>query len=222
MKHPDGMGTGVFLIGLTGQTGAGKTTVSKLFSENGLAVINADETAKAVVAAGTPCLRALSQVFGQAILLPDGQMNRKAVAAMIFSDPVRREQYQAIIYPYITQAIRESVRQFAAAGHRAVILDAPTLFESGIYRFCHMILSVIADREIRKNRILSRDPITEEQAEQRIRAQYSEAFFRSHADAVLENNGDPAALRQHAGELILRIQQETDLYHNHLNLPNHF
>ena len=92
-----------FLIGLTGQTGAGKTTVSAMLREEGFAVINADDAARAVVEPGTPCLRAVRRVFGDGILLPDGRMNRKAVAAMIFGDPAARQRYEAIIYPYITK-----------------------------------------------------------------------------------------------------------------------
>ncbi len=198
---------GAMLVGLTGQTGAGKTTVSRFFAENGLPVIDADRCAKAVVQAGTPCLRALHRVFGDRILLPGGSMDRKAVAAMIFGDPAARARYQAIIYPYITETIRTEAGQLAANGHPVIILDAPTLFESGIDRFCDRIVSVIADRALRKSRIMTRDGLTAEQADQRINAQHPDAFFRAHSDAVMENNGSTGSLMQQAAQVLRLLKQ---------------
>ena len=212
MKKPDRFVSGVFLIGLTGQTGAGKTTVSKRLAARGFVSVNADEIARAVVSPGTDCLRALTQVFGAQILLPDGQMNRRAVAAMIFSDQVQRERYQAIIYPYITQAVRRAAAQYAAEETSVVILDAPTLFESGLDRFCNMIVSVVADETVRMARIISRDSLTEAQAEQRMHAQHTEAFFRAHSDAVITNNGDEILLNELTDAAAVQIRQAADLY----------
>ena len=197
--------TASFLVGLTGQTGAGKTTVSALLEAEGFAVINADTVARQVVEKGTSCLRAMQRVFGGSILLPDGQMDRKAVAALIFNDAAARERYQAIIYPYITRKIRQQAEQLSAAGHRMILLDAPTLFESGIDRDCRAVISVIAPRDVRRARIIERDSLTAEQAEQRMNAQHSEEFFRAHSDAVIENNASAemlaAAVRQTAEQL---------------------
>ena len=201
---------GIYTVGLTGQTGAGKTTVSRLFAENGFAVINADETARAVVAAGSPCLAALHQVFGNAILQPDGSMNRRAAAALIFGNPEARARYQAIIYPYITQSIRQQTEHLAHTGHPLVLLDAPTLFESGIHRFCGSIVSVIAERQLRKARILARDALSDEQAEQRINAQHDDAFFRANSDAVIENNGSEEQLRDAALAVIRELKQTAE------------
>lgn len=202
----------LFTVGLTGQTGAGKTTVSRLFTGAGIAVIDADIVARQVVAVGTPCLTALTRVFGAQILLPDGQMNRRTVAAMIFGDAERRARYEAIIYPYITRAIRDEMQRLADAGQHIVILDAPTLFESGIDRFCNIVISVIAPRETRKARILQRDSLTDAQAEQRMNAQHSEDFFRAHSAAVIENNGNKAALSQQVQETVRCLQAQAEQY----------
>ena len=202
----------MYLVGLTGQTGAGKTTVSRLFEAEGIAVINADTVARQVVERGTSCLQAMQRVFGDGILLPDGQMNRSAVAAMIFGDAPARERYQAIIYPYITRTIRQQAEQLAAKGSRIILLDAPTLFESGIDRFCSAVISVIAPKEIRKARILSRDALSEAQAEQRMNAQHSEDFFREHSDAVIENNGSEAALEAAVRQIVRMLRQQAEPY----------
>ena len=207
-----------FLIGLTGQTGAGKTTVSALFAENGIAVINADSVARAVVQPGHPCLRALVNVCGTGILQPDGQLDRKTTAARIFSDAQAKQRYLAVIYPYITAAVREQISALTAAGHHTVLLDAPTLFESGLDRCCDMIVSVTADRAVRKARILSRDTLTDEQAEQRMNAQHTEAFFRDHSDAVIENNGDPDALRETVLSLLDTLRCQAEPEHPHTDI----
>lgn len=201
-----------FLIGLTGQTGAGKTTVSAMLREEGFAVINADDAARAVVEPGTPCLRAVRRVFGDGILLPDGRMNRKAVAAMIFGDPAARQRYEAIIYPYITKQIRQTAEQLAAAGNRIILLDAPTLFESGIDRGCQAIVSVVAEPERRMQRILLRDSLTEEQAAQRMNAQHTEAFFRSRSDAVIGNNGGNDTLLRQVRETAIFLRKQAEQY----------
>ena len=202
----------LYIAGLTGQTGAGKTTVSALFAAEGIAVINADTVAREVVGKGTSCLEALRRVFGDGILLPDGQMNRKAVAALIFGNPAARQRYEAMIYPYITRTIRQQAEQLAEAGSRILLLDAPTLFESGMDRFCRAVISVIAPREIRKSRILQRDALTDVQAEQRMNAQHSEEFFRAHSDAVIENNGSEAALTEAVREIARMLRQQAEQY----------
>lgn len=206
----------IYLIGLTGQTGAGKTTVSGLLAAQGFAVINADQVARDVVLPGTPCLRAIVRVFGKKLLQSDGCLNRRAAAGLIFQNPAAREHYQAMIYPYITQAIRQAVDSYAAAGYKAVILDAPTLFEGGIDRFCNVIVSVTADHEIRKARILSRDTLTAEQAEQRMRAQLPEDYFRSHSQIVIANNGDAQMLEKAVRDAARQLQSDIDtFYHQH-------
>ncbi|MBR6717609.1 MAG: aminopeptidase [Oscillospiraceae bacterium] len=210
MLHPH-----CFLVGLTGQTGAGKTTVSTFFAEHGVPSINADTVARDVVRAGSPCLHALAAVCGNGILLPDGQLDRKAAAALIFGNADAKARYEAVIYPYITAAVREQVAALAAAGNRIILLDAPTLFESGLHHFCNAVVSVIADRDIRKARILSRDALTDEQAEQRMNAQHPEAFFRAHSDAVIENNGDPDALRQTAAAVLEHLRCQAMPAQNH-------
>lgn len=183
-----------FLVGLTGQTGAGKSTVSRLLEAEGIAVIDADKIARAVTEKGTPCLAALTKVFGERILQADGSLDRKRTAALIFSDMDANARYSAIIFPYIIRQIRLETKRYESAGASIIVLDAPTLFESGLDRQCSAIVSVVAEEKSRLARILCRDGITREEALRRMRAQHSEAFFRTHSDAVIENNADQAAL----------------------------
>lgn len=193
------------ILGLTGQTGAGKTTVSRLFAENGFAVINADLIAREVVEKGTPCLAALTERFGEEILLPDGTMNRKAVAAMIFGDAAKRDAYLQLIFPYIRALIDERIDLLFDEGKTRILLDAPTLFESGCDRQCDAIVSVIAPQSVRLTRICERDGLTEQQALARMAAQLSEDYFIRHSHAVIRNAGSFEELKTQTAETIQRL-----------------
>lgn len=199
---------GILFFGLTGQTGAGKTTVSRLLAEE-FPVIDADIVAREVVGKGAPCLRALGELFGGDILTESGELNRSAAAALIFGNPAAKARYEAAIYPYITENVRRKVQALAEQGHTAVILDAPTLFESGIAQFCDKIIAVTAPEETRMRRIMARDNLSPERAAQRMHAQHTEEFFRTHADAIISNNGTPEQLTSAVGEALAILRAVT-------------
>lgn len=180
---------GVMVIGLTGQTGAGKSTVSKIFSANGFSVINADTVARKVVEKGSDCLAEIIDFFGRSIITENGNLDRKALAAVVFSDKVKLETLNSIIYPYITGEILRLIREYSDNGKKLILLDAPTLFESRADDFCEIIISVLADADIREKRIINRDNLTSEQARQRMNSQLSEEFFTSRSDYIIHNNG---------------------------------
>lgn len=181
--------SGVMVVGLTGQTGAGKSTVSKIFSSNGFAVIDADQVARRVVEKGTKCLDEIADFYGRTVINDDGTLNRKALAAIVFSDKAKLETLNTITYPYITGEILKQIRAHSMKGEKLILLDAPTLFESRADDFCEIIISVLADEEIRERRIISRDGLTPEQARKRMDSQLDEDFFRTHSDYIIHNNG---------------------------------
>ena len=119
------------ILGLTGQSGAGKTTVSRyLAGLPGFFVIDADQVAREVAGVGMPCLEKLREAFGEEILLPSGELDRRKLAGIVFSDPSRLATLNAVTLPFITRRIDEQIESLR--GHyRCVVLDAPTLFESG-------------------------------------------------------------------------------------------
>ena len=194
------------IVGLTGQTGAGKSTVAKVFEENGFRPIDADRIAREVVEPGTPCLAELADYFGEGILLPDGALHRKALAAIVFTDKKKLEVLNSIIHPYITEEIFRRINQFAQEGHILILLDAPTLFESKASDFCDLIISVLADPEIRRDRIIVRDHLTEEAALQRMQAQLPEEFFVKHSDYIIRNNADLTKLTALAEEVADKVK----------------
>ena len=179
---------GVMVVGLTGQTGAGKSTVSKTFAENGFAVIDADKIARLVVEKGSKCLSEIADVFGNNIITEQGELDRKALAAIVFSDKQKLEMLNTVTYPYITAEILKQIDRHYEKGELLILLDAPTLFESRADDFCELIISVIAQNDIRQERIMKRDGLSAEQALKRMNAQLSEQFFIENSDFIIKNN----------------------------------
>jgi dephospho-CoA kinase len=178
----------IHVIGLTGQSGAGKTTAGAVFKSCGFAVIDADECSRKAVLPGTDCLKEISEYFGEKIVNTDGSLNRSALASIVFSEKSELKKLNAIIHPYITAIICEKINEFKTLGKEFIILDAPTLFESNTDDLCDLIISVTAKEELRKNRISARDSLSEANISMRFRSQHSESFFKKHSDFIIINN----------------------------------
>jgi len=194
------------VIGLTGQSGAGKTTVSQIFSENGFAVINADKVARKVMEKGSSCLEKTCAVFGD-VKDSDGNLDRKLLASIVFTDMDKKKEYEGIIFPYITEEIEREISDAEKNGDEYILLDAPTLFESGTDSLCSVIVSVICDREVRLARIISRDGITHQQAENRLNSQHSDDFYILRSDYVIANDGTDDELSEKTRSVIKMIKE---------------
>lgn len=201
---------GVMVIGLTGQSGAGKTSVCEAFRKNGFAVINADLISRQVVEKGSPCLKELAEFFSDNILTAEGELDRRVLADIVFSNHEKLEVLNSIIYPYITAEILNQIRGYADAGQRWILLDAPTLFESRADDFCEIVISVIAREELRRERIMARDGLTVEQANNRMSSQHDEHFFENNSDFIIKNNKDIENLNAVAEEVIDKIKEYYD------------
>lgn len=188
-------------LGLTGPTGAGKTTVARLLEQNGIPLVDADAIARTVTEKGSPVLSALADTFGKDILFPDGSLDRRALAAVAFSSKENTEKLNAVTHPAILARIR---RALADATGDAVVLDAPLLFETGLDALCDHTVAIVADEAVRLARITTRDGISEEAAKKRMAVQPDTAFYAARADILLYNNGDrsPAML---ASDLLAQI-----------------
>lgn len=175
------------IIGITGQTGAGKSTVCKALIQRGYYHIDADRIAKSLYQKGAPILKELQAAFDSQILTICGELDKKALAAAAFANPTATETLNAIVHPAVTEKIRTILREQRNLGAKAVIIDAIALFESGENALCDRTVGVVAPEEIRLQRIMARDNLTEEEALLRIRAQKDETFYTEHCDAVLRN-----------------------------------
>lgn len=181
------------LIGLTGPSGAGKGEVARILASFGLAILDADEIYHSLILPGMPCTRAIAEAFGAEVLNPDGSLNRPALGKIVFSDVEKLGTLNSIAHRYVLAEMKRRLSLLPSTVPAAVF-DAPQLFESGADKDCDSIVSVLADPAIRVRRVMERDHISEEAARSRISAQKSDAFFREHSDAVLENNGELSEL----------------------------
>ena len=178
-------------------SGAGKSTVSAVFRERGFSVIDCDVIARS--AAEKPeFLAEIGRRFSRDMLKPDGTLNRPEVARLIYNDKASRDKYQRIIFPYIIYDILEKIR----GSESAVLLDAPTLFESGLDMICDRIVSVCAVESVCAERISDRDNIPLESAMERISAQHNAEFFCERSDHFIVNDGSREALLDKTGSII--------------------
>lgn len=178
----------IVFVGLTGQSGAGKTTIGKLFVEHNFGVINCDLVSRKVTCDGSNCLNDLVAEFSDKILSADHKLDRKALGEIVFTDNEKLLRLNEIIFPYITDKIISVAEYLIETGFKIIVFDAPTLFESSIDKICDIIVSVIADEDIRIERIINRDNISKELAVARIASQYDDDFFISQSDIIIKNN----------------------------------
>lgn len=188
------------VIGLTGPTGSGKTLFSSLAEEQGFYIINADETAHRTLTE-PEAAAALASAFGEDILV-GGIPDRKRLAAVAFADRESTERLNSVFLPFVVNRIREQISQSGAA---AVLLDAPTLYESGLASICELTVAITADREVRLGRIMERDGLGEPQAVARISAGRSDAFFKERADIIIYNNGALEDFKNECKGVILKL-----------------
>ncbi len=196
------------IIGLTGQTGAGKTTVAEGLRHFGYQVIRADEIARLVTEKGSPVLQELAAVFGDDILTEDGHLDRTMLADRAFASPEETKLLNAITHPEIGRLIEKKINGAFFDGYEGVILDASQLFESGLNERCTLVVSVVAPKDVRLKRIMERDGISEEKALLRMAAQLPEEYFRTHSNYVLENTGTEEDLKQQLRQLAAIFEQQ--------------
>ena len=175
------------IIGLTGLTGAGKSTVAQKLMAYGCYHIDADKVAREVINNNENVKNKLKEYFGDDVINEDGTTNRPLLASRAFANEESTNALNEITHPAVTEEIKSIIGDMEEVGYRGVIIDAIALFESGEDALCDFTVAVVAPKEIRLQRIMKRDNITEEKALERINAQKDESFFTSRADFVLWN-----------------------------------
>lgn len=194
------------VIGLTGQTGAGKSTVRELFKAKGAAVIDADAVSHDIVDNDLSCLTDIVEHFSCIVLNDKGKLNRKALGRIAFSDPKKLAVLNKIMFPYIVSAIKGKVTAYEHAGAQMIVIDGATLIESGCSKMCSVLISVTAEEETRLTRIIHRDGISKRDAVCRVSAQHPEEFYIEASDYVIKNNGTPGDLEREAERVLDEIE----------------
>ena len=182
----------MLVVGLTGGIAAGKSTATAFFQERGVPVIDADEVARDVVAAGTPGLAAVAAAFGSQILQADGTLDRRRLREVVFADPAERRRLEAILHPLIQAEIRARLQQVRGP---YCILAVPLLIESAALRaLVHRVLVIDVPVEVQLARLMQRDRMSAEQCQAMLAAQTSRARRLEAADDVVDNATDIVAL----------------------------
>jgi dephospho-CoA kinase len=183
----------MYVVGLTGGIGSGKTAASDYLHSLGIDVVDADIVARDVVAIGQPVLAQIAQHFGTAVLLADGSLNRSALRTIVFNNADERKVLETITHPAIRQEI---LQQLKASVSPYTLLVSPLLFESGQYQFAHRNLVIDASEDLQRQRAALRDGVSSEQINNIMAAQLTRAERNRRADDIVINHGDLADLYQ--------------------------
>ncbi|MDI3338923.1 MAG: dephospho-CoA kinase [Sphaerobacter sp.] len=175
-----------YVIGVTGNIACGKSLVLSLLARLGAETIDADRVAHEVMAPGTPTAERIIAAFGEGIRGPDGGIDRRALAAIVFSDPRQLARLDALAHPPTVAAIEERVRRSTAA---VVAVDAIKLFEAGVADKCDEVWVVICDPAQQLERLMRRSGLSREEALRRIQAQPPQEEKVRRADRVIDNSG---------------------------------
>lgn len=180
------------VIGITGSSGAGKSTVCEILeSKYGFKIINADKIAKRLSQKGTEYLADIVKQFGTEILLEDGELDRSKLAEIIYNNQEKREKLNEITFKYIREEIQKEIKSVKEVNDSMQIaIDAPLLFEAKLEEFCNFVIAIISEnRELQIKRIIQRDLVKREQAVARLNAQKPNEYYISKSKYVIINNG---------------------------------
>ena len=176
-------------VGLTGSIGVGKSFVASVFAELGSYVLDADQTAREVVATGTPGLSAVIAAFGTDVLSPDGSLDRHRLGSLVFGDEQKRQLLNAILHPYIMARQDEIMRQWEIEDPQGIgVIDAALMIESGGYKRFDKLVVVHCRPEVQLERLMTRNGLTFDEAKQRVKSQLSQEEKRKFADYLIDTS----------------------------------
>ena len=175
------------ILGITGSSGAGKSTVCEILERKyNSQTINADKIAKQLSKQGTSYLQEIVQNFGNDILLQNGELDRKKLANIIYSNSDKRDELNNITFKYIKNEIKDQIKK---SDNNIIAIDAPLLLEANLQEICDKTIAVISeDRGLQIQRIIKRDNIDREHAIARLNAQHSNEFYMQNCDDTIINN----------------------------------
>lgn len=199
------------VIGITGPTGAGKTTVLNVLRDMGGAVADCDAVYHELLRTSAPLREELRSRFGEKIFAENGDLRRKELGAIVFGDSGALSDLNAITHRHIIARLRRMIRQARAEGLPAIALDAVALLESGAGELCGVTIAVTAPEELRVRRIMAREGIGEDYARARIRAQKPSEWFEARCTYTLRNGGTQDELEAAARALLRQILCKEDI-----------
>lgn len=194
------------LLGITGGIGAGKSAVSQFFAEMGAEIVDADVIARQVLEKDGSAYPETVDAFGEEIVKADGQIDRKKLAGIVFSDPEKLQRLNAITHACVFREMEQRIQTSVA---ELVCLDVPLLFSCDFPLRCDKTLAILAPKEIRIQRVMKRDGCTREQVEERMACQLTDEVLRQKADFCIVNDGDTAELCKAVQEVYHEIMESS-------------
>ena len=190
------------VIGLTGGIGTGKSTASEYLRKQGFSIIDADRISREIVEPGTLLLKELEKNFGSGIIKDDGTLDRKALAAIVFSDKEKKSRLDGLMHGHILDEIERKISESQSGEGRGIIVDAPLLFETGLEKKCNQVWLITADEKLRILRVCERDGMDPEEVRARIQNQMADEEKKERAHRIVDNSGSKEALLAQLAELI--------------------
>ena len=191
-----------FVVGLTGPTGAGKSSVTAVAENLGFKIVDCDKLSRVAVEKGSEGLLAVVDAFGEDVLNKDKSLNRAVLAQKAFSTPENTELLNKTLLPYIMTLVK------AELDCDLVLLDAPTLFESGADSLCNEVIAVISDEKTRLDRIMARHNIDEEAALLRIKAGKPDEFYIEKTNNIVYNDCELSVFNLKIQKLLTKLMEE--------------
>lgn len=193
------------IIGITGNSGSGKSTISKLISKNYEAkIIDADKIAKEMTKNNGEYLQAIRQAFGNDVI-KNNELDRKKLADIVFLNRAEKEKLDGLTFEYVVEEIKKELETNQNLDYQYIILDVPLLFESKLDKLCDYTIGVIAPKTEKIKRICKRDKLSKEKALQRLNSQPNDEFFTKNCNTVINNENKEETIKM-MNEIMLKLQ----------------